>query len=77
MLWQHAVLCNVMLRRVPCYGSAFCASLRDTHVSRNEFYVFAVVGVIIEYYYVKIASRTQIAKYLLEREMLPTQVVQK
>ena len=24
------LLCNVMLRRVPCYGCAFCASLRDT-----------------------------------------------
>jgi len=30
-VWQHAVLCNVMLRRVPCYGCAFCASLQ-----RNE-----------------------------------------
>jgi len=23
------MFCNVMLRRVPCYGCAFCASLRD------------------------------------------------
>jgi len=26
------MLCNVMLRRVPCYGCAFCASLRDTDI---------------------------------------------
>ena len=25
VLWQHVVLCNVMLRRVPCYGCA-CTS---------------------------------------------------
>jgi len=30
VLWQHAVLCNVMSQRVPCYGRAFCTSLRDT-----------------------------------------------
>ena len=27
---MFTVLCNVMLRRVPCYGCAVCASLRDT-----------------------------------------------
>jgi len=26
------MLCNVMLRRVSCYGCAFCASLRDTAI---------------------------------------------
>ena len=32
MLWQRAVLCKVMLRRVPCYGCAFCAS----HVAKHK-----------------------------------------
>ena len=54
------MLCNVMLRRVPCYGCAFCASLRIMAVSHVEgfflnvlmckfykFYICAVVGVII------------------------------
>jgi len=53
------VLCNVMLRRVPCYGCAFCASLRDTgsklrgrifNVLMCKFYkcyICAVVDVII------------------------------
>ena len=40
VLWQHAMLCNVMLRRVPSYGYVFCASLRDTghgqyHVAKH------------------------------------------
>jgi len=36
VLWQHAVLCNVMLRRVACYGCAFCASLRDRQRSTEH-----------------------------------------
>ena len=30
MRFMLTVLCNVMLRRVPCYGCVFCASLCDT-----------------------------------------------
>ena len=30
MRFMLTVLCNVMLRSVPYYGCAFCASLRDT-----------------------------------------------
>ena len=29
------MLCNVMLRRVPCYGCAFCASLQRTKTKNN------------------------------------------
>jgi len=32
------MLCNVMLRRVPCYGCAFCASLRCNSEINVTFY---------------------------------------
>jgi len=35
---DNAVLCNVMLRRVPCYGCAFCASLHAS-TQRSEINV--------------------------------------
>jgi len=33
VLWQHAVLCCVVLRRVSCYGCAFCVSWRDPYLA--------------------------------------------
>jgi len=57
------MLCNVMLRRVPCYERAFCASLRvqlpddglRTETCRSsisvlmcKFYICALVGITIE-----------------------------
>ena len=60
MRFMLIMLCNVMLRRVPCYGCALCASLRDTDdglrtetcssfsVLMCKFYICALVGIITE-----------------------------
>jgi len=37
------VLCKVMLRRVPCYGCAFCAVLRDTGMSYVEGFLLCLL----------------------------------
>ena len=39
VLWQHAVLCDVMLRRVSCYGCAFCASLCEYHATKRRIHI--------------------------------------
>ena len=47
LLWQHVLLCKVMLLRMPDCGCASCALLRDTQQSTGSILGSKHVGAIL------------------------------